>query len=104
MNSYDQTPGNLPLSFVRGDTLSALIDFSIDLTGYSFAGSLVSAATGAEVIPLTLSIVSASNGQVSVSLTAQQTAALARGTYQWKFVWTQGLTVRTALTGFVEAL
>jgi hypothetical protein len=102
--SYDQTPGNLPISFVRGDTLSALVDFSIDLTGYSFVGSLVSVVTGLEVIPLTTSIVSAANGQVNVSLTSQQTASLARGTYSWKFVWTQGLAVRTALTGFVEAL
>jgi hypothetical protein len=102
--AYDQTPGNLPISFVRGDTMSALVDFSIDLTGFSFVGSLVSVVTGSEVVPLTLAVVSAGNGQVNVSLTAQQTAALARGTYQWKFVWTQGLAVRTALTGFVEAL
>ncbi|NBW09324.1 MAG: hypothetical protein EBR82_14995 [Caulobacteraceae bacterium] len=103
-SSYDQTPGNLPISFTRGDTMSALVDFSIDLTGYSFSGSLVSVITGSEVVPLTVSVVSASNGQVNVSLTPQQTAALARGTYAWKFVWTQGLAVRTALTGFVEAL
>ncbi|NBW18377.1 MAG: hypothetical protein EBR82_61420 [Caulobacteraceae bacterium] len=101
---YDQRPGNLPISFVRGDTLSALVDFSIDLTGYSFTGSLVSVVTGSEVVPLTISVVSASDGQVNVALTAQQTASIARGTYGWKFVWTQGLAVRTALTGFVEAL
>jgi len=102
--SYDQTPGNLPISFVRGDTLSALVDFSIDLTGYSFVGSLVSVVTGLEVVPLTIAIVSAANGQVNVSLTSAQTATLARGTYRWKFVWTQGLATRTALTGFVEVL
>lgn len=101
---YDQTPGSLPLSFVRNDSFSALLDFSIDLTGYSFAASLVSVVTGSEVIPVTSSVVSAASGQVNVSLTASQTAALARGTYQWKFVWTQGNAVRTALTGFVEAL
>lgn len=104
MNAYDQTPGNLPISFVRGDSLSVLVDFSIDLTGYSFTGSLVSVVTGDDVVPLTLAVVSAASGQVNVSLTAQQTAALARGTYQWKFVWTQGASVRTALTGFVEAM
>jgi hypothetical protein len=101
---YDQTPGNLPISFVRGDSFSSLLDFSINLTGYTFAASLVSVVTGAEVAALTSSVVSASNGQVNVSLTSTQTLALARGTYQWKFVWTQGNAVRTALTGFVEAL
>lgn len=101
---YDQKPANLPLSFVRGDSFSALLDFSIDLTGYTFAASLVSVVTGSDVVTLTHSIVSAANGQVNVSLTASQTAALPRGTYQWQFVWTQGNAVRTALAGFVEAL
>lgn len=104
MSSYDQTPGNLPLSFVRGDSFSALLDFSIDLTGYTFAASLVSVVIGQDVVALTSSVVSAANGQVNVALTASQTAALARGTYQWKFVWTQGGNVRTALAGYVEAL
>jgi hypothetical protein len=102
--SYDQKPGSLPISFVRGDTLSALVDFSNDLTGYSFVGSLISVVTGLEVVPLTISVVSAANGQVNVSLTSQQTASLPRGTYGWRFVWTQGAVVRTALTGYVEAL
>jgi hypothetical protein len=102
--SYDQTPGSLPISFVRGDSLSALLDFSIDLTGYAVAASLVSVVTGGGVISLATSVISAANGQVNVSLTAEQTAALARGTYQWKFVWTQGSAVRTAIVGFVEAL
>lgn len=104
MPSYDQTPGNLPISFVRGDSLSALLDFSVNLTGYTFAASLVSVVSGSEVVALTSSVVSAANGQVNVALTAAQTAGLARGTYQWKFAWTQGNAVRTALVGFVEAL
>ena len=101
---YDQTPGNLPLSFVRGDSFSALLDFSIDLTGYTFAASLVSVVSSLDVVTLTSSVVSAASGQVNVALTAAQTAALPRGTYQWRFVWTQGNAIRTALTGFVEAL
>lgn len=104
MEGYDQTPGNLPIAFVRGDSLSALLDFSIDLTGYTFASTLVSVVTGSDVVALTSSVVSAANGQVNVSLTAAQTAALARGTYRWRFVWTQGNAVRTALVGFVEAM
>jgi hypothetical protein len=102
--AYDQTPGNLPISFVRGDSFSALVDFSISLVGHSLTGTLVSVVTGLDVTPLTTSVVSAADGQVNVSLTAQQTAALARGTYRWKFVWTQGAEVRTALTGFVEVI
>jgi hypothetical protein len=51
-----------------------------------------------------VSFVSATAGQVNVSLTDTQTAALARGTYGWQMRWTENQATRTALTGFVEVL
>lgn len=102
MPSYDQTPGSLNLAFNRGDDFSALVDFSIGMTGYTVAASMTSLVTGGEVQPMTVSFASASAGQVNVSLTDTQTAALARGTYGWNMRWTEGNATRTALTGFVE--
>lgn len=102
MPSYDQTPGTLNLSFARGDDVSVLVDFSIGMTGYTVTSAMTSLVTGAEVQPLTVSFVSASAGQVNVSLTDAQTLALARGTYGWAMKWTEGNATRTALTGFVE--
>ena len=104
MPSYDQTPGTLNLSFKRGDDVSALVDFSIGLTGYTVTAGMTSLVTGDVVQPLTVSFVSATAGQVNVSLTDTQTAALARGTYGWQMAWTEGNATRTALTGFVEVL
>jgi hypothetical protein len=105
MPSYDQTPGTLGLSFKRGDDFSALIDFSpITMTGYTVTAGITSLVSGAEVQPLTVSFVSATAGQVNVSLTDTQTAALARGTYGWQMKWTENNATRTALTGYVEVL
>lgn len=104
MASYDQTPGALNLSFKRGDDFSTLIDFSIGMTGYTVTAGVTSLVTGDEVQPLTVSFASATAGQVNVSLTDTQTAALARGTYGWQMKWVENQATRTALTGFVEVL
>ena len=104
MASYDQTPGTLNLSFKRSDDFSAMVDFSISLASYTVTAGITSLVSGAEVQPLTVSFVSATAGQVNVSLTDTQTAALARGTYGWQMRWTENNATRTALTGFVEVL
>jgi len=104
MPSYDQTPGTLGLSFVRGDDFSTLVDFSITMTGYTVAASLYSLVSGAEVQAFTVTAANASAGQYNISLTDTQTAALARGTYGWRMTWTESNATRTALTGFVEVL
>lgn len=102
MPSYDQTPGSLNLAFNRGDDFSTLIDFSITMTGYTVTASMHSLVSGAEAVAFTVSVVSAANGQVNISLTDTQTAALARGTYGWTMRWTENNATRTALSGFVE--
>lgn len=102
MPSYDQTPGSLNLSFNRSDDFSVLVDMSISLAGYTVTAGMTSLVTGDEVQPLTVSVVSATAGQVNVSLSDAQTLALARGTYGWNLKWTEGNATRTALTGFVE--
>jgi len=104
MPSYDQTPGVLNLSFVRGDDFSTLIDFSIAMTGYTVAASMYSTVSGAEVQAFTVTAANAASGQYNISLTDTQTAALARGTYGWRMTWTENNATRTALTGFVEVL
>jgi hypothetical protein len=102
MPSYDQAPGTLNLSFNRGDDFSALVDFSISMSGYTVTAGVTSLVTGSEVQALTVSTVSATAGTFNVSLTDTQTAALARGTYGWQMKWVEGQATRTALTGFVE--
>jgi hypothetical protein len=104
MPSYDQTPGTLNLSFVRGDDFSTLVDFSITMTGYTVTAAMYSLVSGAEPQAFTVTAANASAGQYNISLTDTQTAALARGTYGWRMTWTESNATRTALTGFVEVL
>lgn len=104
MASYDQSPGVLNFSFARNDTFSALVDVSIDMTGYTTSAVISSVVTGASVMPFTVTTVSAAEGKVNLSLTNTQTASLPRGTYSWTMSWVEGVSYRTALAGMVEVL
>lgn len=104
MATFSAAPGVLNLSFVRGDDFAAIVDVSLDLTGYTTTASITSSVTGAAVIPFTVSAVSPSEGKISLSLTDSQTSSLARGTYSWRMVWVEGTATKTALAGAVEVL
>ena len=102
--SYDQTPGTPNLTFSRGDDFSSMIDFSIGMVGFAVTAEITSLITGAQVVPFTVTIPSAANGQINIALSDAQTAAIARGTYGWNLKWTEGNATRTALAGYVEVL
>lgn len=104
MPTFEQLPGELSLSFVRGDDFSCLVDFTIALTGYTVTSSITSLITGLEIVSPTTTVTNAANGQVTVSLTDTQTAALPRGTYGWSMEWVAAGTTRTALSGYVEVV
>lgn len=103
MSTYTQLPGTLNLALRKADEFSTLVDFSIALTGYTVASSIVSAVTGNEVVAPTTTVVDPSSGEVNVSLTESQTSSMPVGTYRWLLWWdAPGDVRRTALTGFVE--
>lgn len=103
MATAQQLPGRLDLAFRRGDQYGTMVDFSIDLTGYSFSASIASATTGETVATPTVSAVNLASGQLDVSLTELQTAALDAGAYRWTLTWVApGNVTRTALAGIVE--
>jgi hypothetical protein len=96
-------PGYLALAFRKGDTYGTLVDFSINVTGHSWDAAVYSFTTGATVVEPTVSVVSAANGQVNVSLTHTQTAGMAAGTYGWRLEsQAPGDVRRTYLQGVVE--
>jgi hypothetical protein len=79
MTAYNQLPGQMSLSFKRANDFSSLIDFDLSLASYSVTASITSLVTGATVVPFTTTLADASAGQVNISLTDTQTAALAAG-------------------------
>jgi hypothetical protein len=92
------------LAYKRANDFSTLIDFDgTTLVGYTVTASMVSLVTGSSVQAFTTSVTDAAAGQVNVSLTDTQTAALPAGTYGWRLDWTApGDIQRTALQGTVE--
>lgn len=105
MATVSTLPGTLNVTVKHGDELAQLVDFSINLTGYTFEAEVVSAITGAEVGALTVSSVNLATGQVNLSMTETVCLAIAPGSYLWRLIWTAPGTVRrTALEGIFEVV
>jgi hypothetical protein len=105
MATVSTLPGTLNIAVKRGDELSQLLDFSIDLTGYTFTAEVVSAITYEEIAAPTITAVNLSTGQVNLAMAETVTAAIAPGSYLWRLIWTAPGTVRrTALEGVLEVV
>jgi hypothetical protein len=103
MTTFSVLPGTLNVDVRQGDAISFVVDFDIGLTGYSVEGEIYSSVTSQTVQALTISVVSAVNGQVQVSLSSSQTAALPAGTFKWFLRWDTGSgSYRTAVEGVFE--
>lgn len=102
MAVFEQLPGYLSLAFRQGDDFSATIDFSINVTGYSWQADIRSPITGESVEELTVTATNAASGILVVSLTDTETEALPAGTWSWTLVGTVGGVTRTYFSGFVE--
>lgn len=128
MASFEQTPAEMPITFVVGDELNVGLAFTtgagssaapINLTGYTFEGKVYvptfanpdgsfgsgAYTVGSTAATFTTSVVSATAGTVNIGLTELQTAALSPAVgYRWYFRWTDtsGVTV-TVLAGSLTA-
>jgi hypothetical protein len=103
MATVSATPGILNVIVKQGETVSQLLDFSIALTGYTFAAEIVSAVTYATVATLTVSPVNLATGQINVGIDNSLAVNVAAGTYLWRLVWTPPAgEARTALEGIWE--
>lgn len=108
MAEYSLTPGQLNLKTRQGDEFSATVTLTegaspFSLTGYTVTASITSLVDGAAVDDFTVSVVSATAGEVSISLQEADTSALASGSYAWSLRWiAPGAVTRTALAGVLE--
>lgn len=97
-------PGELNMVVKAGQAQSQLVDFSVDLTGYTFTAEIVSAVTMATVSALDVTPVDLEAGQVNVGISQEDAEAVAPGTYLWRLTWTPADgDARTALEGIWEA-
>lgn len=104
MTTFSQLPATMNLRFVRGDTATFDVDFDTALTDYAVSARIIS-KSGTPVATISSTVASGPGGVVSLSLTAEQTAALAAGDYLWELTWqSPSGTVRKALSGFVSVV
>ena len=93
------------LAIKRGDVFGTLVDFDVSLTGYVVAAEANSLVNGQQVFVIPSTLSNSGAGQVSLSMTASATAALASGTYAWNLSWiAPGSTRRTVLSGTLEVV
>ena len=102
MALYEQLPGSLSLSIVKSDQFSTVVDFSIDMSGYSVSSEIYSLVDGATTA-MSTAFVSSVLGTVSIGMNEGETGDLSVGTYGWRLQWVApGSVTRTALTGLLE--
>jgi hypothetical protein len=122
MATISQLPAPITLRKFRGDEFAIVLDFDIDLTGYTFSNDIyriVSATpaassgmggdagftniTTASVGSFDVTVLSLLQGQVRLLLTEAASDALGSGRYRWFFRWVApGDITRTVLNGTLE--
>lgn len=98
-NDLTQLPGSLDIQMITDNDFVFSIDWSIDITGYTFSGYIIPENEDIE-IPLDIAIVSASSGTMNVTISASSIDDLPESVNDWYLNWvdTDGYT-RTVLAG-----
>jgi hypothetical protein len=81
MATYSMASGVLNLTVPRGTELIATLDFSDDTTGYTVTSEVYSLVSGATLYSPSVSVVSATAGQHSLTLTEANTNDYGSGSY-----------------------
>ena len=117
MAEFVALPGTLNISLTQGDEFGMLADLDIDVTNFTwtaiiyeitttastFANPAGTTTQGATAQTFTVTVVNAAAGQINLSLTEQQTAALLPSTaYRWYLRGVSpAMVTRTYLSGTV---
>ena len=113
MATYSVLPDTLDLRFISGDELSVMLDFSEDLTGYTFSTSIykvTQVSNGAVVATATFSMnftittVDLATGTLNLSLNETDTATFDPAvTYRWFLRWVApGVVTGTVVSGTIR--
>lgn len=92
MAEYKQEPGILDIRVKKGNEISILLTFSINLTGYTFS------AYFSEGI-ITVEIVDLATGKINLRMQESLTESLTNRLYPWQLDLTTGGVTRTFLQG-----
>lgn len=98
---FNLVPGALNLNGVVGDDFSVLLDFSVDLSGYTFdARVLLDNNPYGRYQQITITNTNLALGRITLSLSDAQTRLLGPiSNKKWFISWSQGADIRTVLSG-----
>ncbi len=96
----EQVPGRLDIKISKGDDMSILIDFDIDITGYTHTASTVE--LDASTTAITVVDTDLGNGQITLTMTDTLLGAIAVGTHKWYLDRTNAGFQRRTLSGNFE--
>ena len=102
MADIEQLPGELNIKTSISDDLSILLDFNLNLTGYTFSANIVKAG-GQTLVPFAIATTDLTNGKITISVTDVQLTAIGVGENNtWWLKWktpTPDLIDRKILSG-----
>ena len=99
MTELTQQPATLNITISIDDDFSYLVDFDINLTGYTFAGAVVKYPENSVETAISIATTDLTNGQITISLTDAQITALGQGVHKWYLTWTVSGLSRRVLAG-----
>ena len=106
MADVEQIPGRLNIKLAQGDDLSILLDFDIDLTGYTFESKVVE-TNGTETV-ITVAETDLSAGQITLTMTDTLSEALTATSnntfHSWYLDRTNAGSQRRYLSGDFEVI
>jgi hypothetical protein len=103
MAHYSLASGTLNITVPRGTELVATLDFSDDTTGYTVTSEVYSLVSGATLYSPTVSVVSATAGQHSITLTEADTQDYGSGSYGLRIIRVApGTVTRRLIDGILE--
>ena len=103
MTKLTQTPGRLDIIIAESDAMSILLDFDIDMTGYTFTGTIEETDNTTTAITVTPST-DLTTGQFTLTLASTDVADLAVATHKWSFDRTNAGSERRWLAGDFEVI
>jgi hypothetical protein len=103
MATYSMASGTLNLTVPRGTELVATLDFSDDTTGYTVTSEVYSLVSGTTLYSPSVSVVSATAGQHTLTLTEANTEAYGAGSYGLRVIRiAPGTVTRRLIAGILE--
>jgi hypothetical protein len=103
MATIEQLPGELNIKTSVSDDFSFLLDFSMNLTGYTFTANIVKAG-GSVTASFLVVETDLSTGKVTLSITKEDLATIGTGkNHTWWLKWIKPTSIdRKILAGNVE--